>query len=100
EMDAVIGTTIDYASASAGSAVWVPSGLSWEADTWYNFRFELDYFTKEYDFFIDDVKVNDSPIQFYNTGSASAAKVFVSRGQNNAGQIIDDFDVDVDLTKK
>jgi hypothetical protein len=100
ETNAIIGNTIDFASATAGSAVWVPSGLTWAADTWYNFRFELDYTTKQYDFFIDDTKVNTSPIQFYNISSVAATNVFISRGAINAGQIIDDISVDHDLTKK
>ena len=100
ESNAITGTTIDYGSASAGSAVWVPSGLTWAADTWYNFRFDLNYVTKEYDFFVNDSKVNSSPIQFYNTASAAAANVFVSRGPINAGQILDDFNIDQDFSKK
>jgi hypothetical protein len=87
--------TIDYASASAGSTVWVPSGLSWSADNWYNFRMEMDYEAKKYDFFVDDVKVNAEPIRFYTETSAAATKFFVSRGTNQAGQIIDDISVDV-----
>lgn len=100
EANAVIGTTIDFGSASAGSAVWVPSGLTWAADTWYNFRFDLNYVTKEYDFFIDETKVNASPIQFYNTASIAATNVFISRGAINAGQIIDDISIDEDFAKK
>jgi hypothetical protein len=100
ETNQITGTTIDYASATAGPTTWVPSGLTWAADTWYNFRFELNYVTKEYDFFIDDTKVNASPIQFYNTSSVAATNVFVSRGPNNAGQIIDDINIDHDFTKK
>ncbi len=85
--------TIDFASASAGSAVWVPSGLTWTADAWYNFKCELDYETKKYDFFVNDVKVNAEPIRFYNEASQAATRLFVSRGTNQAGQIIDDISV-------
>jgi hypothetical protein len=86
---------IDFASATAGSAVWVKSGLLWEADQWYNFKFDLDYGTKTYDFFVNDTKVNTTPIQFYHTDSTAANRFFVSRGTNQAGQIIDDISVTV-----
>lgn len=84
---------IDFASASAGAAVWVRSGFSWQPDQWYNFKLNLDYDTKTYDFFINGVKVNADPIRFYNEASQSATRLFVSRGTNQAGQIIDDVNV-------
>ena len=84
---------IDFASASAGSAVWVRSGFSWQPDQWYNFKLDLDYDTKTYDFFIDGVKVNAEPIRFYNEASQAATRLFIARGTNQAGQIIDDVNV-------
>jgi hypothetical protein len=89
--------TIDWASASTGNinAPWVPSGQTWQADAWYNFRFDLDYETKKYDFFINDTKINAEPIRFYNELSVNATRFFISRGTNQAGQIIDDISVDV-----
>lgn len=84
---------IDFASASAGSAVWVRSGFSWQPDQWYNFKLNLDYDTKTYDFFIDGTKVNAAPIRFYNEASQAATRLFVSRGTNQAGQIVDDVNV-------
>jgi hypothetical protein len=88
----IIGHTIDYASITA-SNVWLPSGLTWEADQWYNFRFELDYAEKVYDFFVNGAKVNTEPIQFYTPDSLYASTVFISRGTNQAGQILDDIEV-------
>lgn len=98
EADAITGTTIDFGAST--TSVWVPSGLSWEADQWYNFRFELNYATKEYDFLINGTKVNAAPIDFYQASSTSATSVFISRGQNNAGQILDDFNVMTDFDKR
>ncbi len=85
--------TIDFASASVGDAVWVPSGLTWTADTWYNFTFKLDYGTKTYDLFLDGTKVNADPIRFYNESSQAATRFFVSRGTNQAGSILDDVNI-------
>jgi hypothetical protein len=87
--------TIDFASASAGSTVWVPSGLTWAADNWYNFRMDMDYETKKYDLYVNDVKANAEPIRFYTETSAAATRFFISRGTNQAGQIIDDINIDV-----
>jgi hypothetical protein len=98
--NAITGTTIDFGSASAGSAVWVPSGLTWAADEWFNFRFELDYGAKRYDLFVNGTKANNSPIEFYQLTSTTAANVFISRGQNNAGQILDDFNIMTDFDRK
>lgn len=84
---------IDFASASAGDAVWVKSGLLWEADQWYNFKFDLNYDTKKYDFYVNGEKVNSEPIRFYTETSEKATRFFVSKGTNQAGQIIDDVSV-------
>jgi hypothetical protein len=100
EANVITGTTIDFGSASAGADVWVPSGLTWSADSWYNFRFELNYATKKYDLFVGGAKVNASPIEFYSTTSTAAANLFISRGPNNAGQILDDFNIVTDFDKK
>jgi hypothetical protein len=84
---------IDFASATA-SNVWIKSGALWEADTWYNFRVDMDFSTKTYDFMINGVKMNSAPIQFYNTASTNAAKFFISRGTNQAGSIVDDVRIE------
>ena len=86
----VVARHIDFGSASAGNAVWVRSGVAWEPDQWYRFRFDLDYEAKTYDFFINGLKVNAEPIRFYDENSVAATQMFVARGTNQAGQIIDD----------
>ncbi|WP_428306809.1 hypothetical protein [Lacipirellula sp.] len=89
----VLERHIDFASASAGAAVWVKSGQLWTADSWYNFKFKMDYTTKTYDFFVNGTKANADPIRFYTETSAAAQRFFVSRGTNQAGSIIDDISV-------
>jgi hypothetical protein len=84
---------IDFASATAGSAVWVNSGLSWQADQWYNFKMILDYTAKTYDFYVNGAKVNSDPIVFYHTAANVAKRFFVSKGTNQAGAILDDITV-------
>lgn len=86
----VVARHIDFGSASAGAAVWVRSGVAWEPNQWFRFRFDLDYEAKTYDFLINGLKVNAEPIRFYNEDSVAAARMFVARGTNQAGQIIDD----------
>jgi hypothetical protein len=72
----------------------VKSGLTWAADTWYNFRVDMDFTTKTYDFIVNGVKVNEDPIRFYNEAATNAVKFFVSRGTNQAGSIIDDVRIE------
>jgi hypothetical protein len=88
----VLSRPFDYASASTGdiNAPWVTTSHTWAADTWYNLKFDLNFTTKKYDFYINGEKVNAEPIRFYNEGADQATRFFVSRGTNNAGQIIDD----------
>ena len=82
---------IDFATNITG--VWVKSGLLWEPDQWYNFRFLLDYTTKTYDFFVNGAKVNNAPITFYHPAAEAAKRFFVSKGTNQAGSILDDVSV-------
>jgi hypothetical protein len=89
---------IDFASASAGTAVWVKSGLLWEADQWYNFKFDLDFVAKKYDLYVNGTKVNAEPIRFYIEDATDASRFFVSRGTNQAGQIIDDVSITAQTT--
>ena len=84
---------IDFASSTAGAAVWVKSGLLWEADAWYNFRFEIDYTDKNYDFFVNGTQANGAPIPFYHLTANAAQRFFVSRGTNQAGSILDDLSI-------
>lgn len=89
--------SIDFAShdapASNPAGVWISSGIEWTEDAWYNFQLHLDYESKVYDFYVDGTKVNNAPITFYRATATHAEKFFISRGTNNAGQIIDDIDV-------
>ena len=85
--------TIDYGTSAASAFPWQPSGLTWAADTWYNFKFDLNYSTKQYDFYVDGAKVNTSPIPFYEAAATAANRFYVSKGTNQAGQIIDDISV-------
>lgn len=85
--------SIDWGSASAGSAVWVPSGILWEPDQWYNIKFDMDYVAKTYDLFVNDVKANADPIRFYNEASVDATRFFISRGTNQAGALLDDVQI-------
>lgn len=73
--------------------VWEKSGFLWEPDNWYNFRFDMDFTTRTYDFYINGVLVNNEPINFYVPDATEAAKFFVSRGTNQAGSIIDDVNI-------
>jgi hypothetical protein len=84
----VVERHIDYGTNVAG--VWAKSGALWQADTWYNFRFDMDFTTKTYDFFVNGDKANAAPIPFYQTDAIDAGKFFVSRGTNQAGAILDD----------
>jgi hypothetical protein len=85
--------TIDFATSVADPFPWEPSGVTWTADTWYNFKLDLNYETKNYDFYIDGTKINESPIPFYEAAATAATRFYVSRGTNQAGQIIDDVSV-------
>lgn len=89
----VLERHIDFASETAGTAVWVKSGILWEADQWYNLRMDLDFTTKTYDVFVNETKANASPIVFYHPAATSAQRFFVSRGTNQAGVILDDVSV-------
>jgi hypothetical protein len=89
----ITGRHIDFASATAGSAVWVNSGITWAPDNWYNIRMDLDFTAKTYDVYINNQKANASPITFYHPAATSAQRFFVSKGTNQAGAILDDVSV-------
>ncbi|WP_428306366.1 hypothetical protein [Lacipirellula sp.] len=89
----IVARHIDFGSASAGSAVWVDSGFTWQADQWIHIRLDLDYSTKTYDAYFDGLKANVDPIRFYSEASLSPNRLFVSRGTNQAGMILDDIRV-------
>jgi hypothetical protein len=87
----IVQRHIDYASDVSG--VWNKSGLLWEADTWYNFRMDIDFTSKTYNFFVNGTKVNAAPINFYHAAATAAHRFFVSKGTNQAGAILDDISV-------
>jgi hypothetical protein len=80
---------IDYNSAN----LWVPTGLTWNEDTWYEFTMQLDYSADTYDLLIDGVKVNANPLPFYVAASDRFEQIRIYRGANNAGAILDDLKV-------
>jgi hypothetical protein len=83
--------SIDYGTAIAG--VWQATGILANPNTWYRITMKLDYATRTYDFIVDGVKVNASPIPFYVNGSESLRQIRVFRGTNQAGYILDDLSV-------
>ena len=48
---------------------------------------------RQYDFFVDGSKVNAAPIPFYEAAATSASRFYISKGTNQAGQIIDDVSI-------
>jgi hypothetical protein len=88
-----IGATnnIDYGTAITG--VWRNSGKFWDENTWFKVTMRLDYATRTYDFLVDDVQVNTSPIAFYNANSDKFQRVLIFRGTTQSGMLIDDLNV-------
>lgn len=85
--------SIDYGTATAVPAPWQATGQLWEENTWYHITMRLDYGTRTYDFFINDVQVNSSPIAFYTATSDSFRQIRIFRGTAQAGMIVDDLNV-------
>jgi hypothetical protein len=83
--------SIDYGTAITG--VWQATGQLWDPNSWYHITMRLDYGTRTYDFLINDVQVNASPIAFYVSTSDSFRQVRIFRGANQAGMIVDDLNV-------
>lgn len=85
-------THIDYANSSSG--IWFNSGLPWDSNTWYRIKFEVDYATETYDFFVDGNKANTDPIPFYQGNRAdNFGQILFFRGSAQAGMIADDIAV-------
>ena len=83
---------LDYAASP--TSIWQDSGLSWNADDWYNIQMLVNFSTQTYDFLVDGTQVNTSPIGFYQGNSvASMGAVRIYRGSNQAGMIVDDVAV-------
>ncbi|HET6410295.1 MAG TPA: PEP-CTERM sorting domain-containing protein [Chthoniobacteraceae bacterium] len=83
--------TIDYGTEIAG--IWQATGLVWNETTWYRLTLVVDYSQKTYDFLVDGVQVNASPIAFYTSLSDDFRQIRIFRGSNQAGMIIDDLSV-------
>jgi len=82
-------TSIDVFSEGPG---WIPTGIEWQPDTWYNVRLDADYTTKTYDVFIDGAQVLDDTT-FFNTASTNLSQIRIFRGSGQAGMILDDLSV-------
>jgi len=83
---------IDYAINTQG--VWQDTGLSWDADTWYNVRMDVNFATQSYDFILNGTQINTSPIGFYQGNPVTSfGAVRIYRGSNQAGMIVDDLTV-------
>lgn len=89
DMGQITSTSIDY--YSEGSA-WIPTGLTWQPDTWYNVRLVADYVAKTYSVAIDGTEVASSAT-FYNTTSSELSQIRIFRGSGQAGMIVDDVAV-------
>jgi hypothetical protein len=84
--------SIDYGLVSSA---WVPTGKRWDPNVWYRMTLRANYANKTYDFAIDGIQVNTSPIPFYAATSDSFAQVRIFRGTSQAGVIVDDLSVAV-----
>ncbi len=83
---------IDFASNVTGT--WQNTGLSWDADTWYNAQMDVNFATQTYDFILNGTQINTSPIPFYNGNPVSSlGAVRIYRGSNQAGMIVDDLTI-------
>jgi hypothetical protein len=83
--------TIDYGTTVTG--IWQPSGVIWDSNTWYHLTMTVDYSTKTYDFAVDGIQMNSSPIPFYNASSANLSQVRIFRGASQSGMILDDLTI-------
>jgi hypothetical protein len=88
--------SIDYGTPGQ---VWLDSGVSWDGNTWYNLKMEINYGTKTYDFFIDGVKINSNPIGFPHPASDSFRQIRIFRGAAQAGMILDDLNTALPVSR-
>ncbi len=89
--------SIDYGTAI--SAVWRASGQLWDQNTWFKVTMRLDYATRTYDFLLNDVQVNTSPIAFYAAAADSLSQIRIYRGAAQAGMLLDDLNLTVPVTR-
>jgi hypothetical protein len=83
--------SIDYGTAIQG--VWQATGLTWDANTWYQITMKLDYESRTYDFLVNGTAVNTSPIPFYTATADSFSQLRIFRGTGQAGLILDDLSI-------
>jgi hypothetical protein len=90
--DTTAGAHIDFAENT--SAIWKSTGMAWQSNTWYKITFVIDYAAQQYDFFVNDTKLNTSPIGFYQGNVASTlGQILFFRGTSQAGMIVDDISI-------
>jgi hypothetical protein len=82
-------TSIDVLSQGS---VWMPTGVAWQPDSWYNVRLDADYATQTYDAYIDGTQVADD-VTFVHAASTHLSQIRIFRGSGQAGMIIDDLSV-------
>jgi hypothetical protein len=82
-------TSIDVFTEGMG---WIPTGVEWQPDNWYNVRLDADYAAKTYDVYIDGSRVKND-LTFYNTNSVNLVQIRIFRGSGQAGMIVDDLSV-------
>jgi hypothetical protein len=80
-------TSIDVYTEGTG---WMPTGVEWQADTWYNVRLDADYIAKTYDVIIDSTEVQ-SDVPFFNPDATNLSQIRIFRGSGQAGMIADDL---------
>jgi hypothetical protein len=85
--------SLDYGTNISG--VWQATGTLWDPNMWYRITMSLDYVAKTYDFAINGIQLNTTPINFYNRNSSNFTQVRLFRGANRSGMIIDDFVVTI-----
>jgi hypothetical protein len=85
--------TIDYWTNRGAGSLWESSALTWDGDTWFDVRFDVDYVSKTYDFYIDNVKLNAESIPFAAPTTTDFHQLRIQRGTNQAGMIVDDISV-------
>ena len=86
--------SIDYGSTDT-DGVWTATGELWDENTWYHITLRINYSERSYDFLINDVQINSSPIPFYTSTSDSFDHIRIFRGANQAGMIMDDLSIAV-----
>lgn len=85
---------IDYGSGVVSGGTWLRSGLFFNGADWYQLTAILDYSTKTYDFYVNNVEITKG-IPFVHPISDYFRQLRIYRGGNQVGMIMDDFRVSV-----